>query len=116
MSTSAGTLQRGIARYRRGAHVEALHALARHVDAHPRSAEGWLWVARARFRLHEVDGALAACGCALAIVAEYAAALDLRERIAAGQPMAPAPAKQGIELGPEAFELVAALIGLIVSS
>lgn len=114
MSTSAGLLRRGAALYRSGEFVSALRAFERHLDAHHRDAEGWIWMARALFRLREMDGALAACDCALSLAPDHRAALALRERIAAERVKPSAPAKNTLELPPEAFELVFALIGLVI--
>ena len=115
MSSSAGLLERGRALYRRGAFAAALRAFERFVDAHPRSAEGWLAMAYVLLRLREAEAGLAACEVALDLMPNNAAALALRERIAAERASVQVSTKEPLELPPEIFELVPALFHLIGS-
>jgi hypothetical protein len=71
-------------------------------------------MARVLFRLREVDGALAACDCALALVPDHHGALDLRERVAAGRASMPVPSGVAGTISPEVTAFLAALIEVVL--
>lgn len=114
MSSSAGLLKRGAVLYRKGEFVGALRVFEHYVDAHPRSAAGWLAMARALLRLREMDGALAACDCALALVPDHRAALEARERLVAEGVSAPVPSGVAGTISPEVMSFLAALVEAVL--